>query len=112
MDGAGPGRNIGPFLLGLQKKRWRFRSAGVPGGAREGGMVRPGCGSARDAAHGFVETTVLHEVERGHPHGLVNGQKQGTGADLIALVEGDGRPPASCGWFESWLAVTDLPFAQ
>ena len=30
---------------------------------------------------------MLQEVERGHPRALVNGQKQGAGADLVAPVE-------------------------
>ena len=70
-----------------QKKRWRFRPAGVPSDAGVEDTVRPGCRDARDATHGFVETAVLQQVERGTPHGLVNGQEQGAGADLVALVE-------------------------
>ena len=42
--------------------------------------MSPGRRGAHDATYGFVETTVLQEIERGNPHGLVNGQEPRAGA--------------------------------
>ena len=99
-DGTRLGWNIEPLLFCTQKKHWRFRPTGVPGGVGEGNTVRPGRRATSDAAHGFIETAVLQKVERGNPCPLVNGKQQGASADPVAPIEGGERPPTSCESFD------------
>ena len=58
MNGSGIGWNVGPFLLGPQKKRWRLRAARIPGYAGEVNTVRLGHLAAFDAGYDFVVTAM------------------------------------------------------